>query len=119
MVSGGSQSFNTVNNLRILGRWMRMFAIPNQSSVPKAYELFTNADAGEGGSRLMAGGNRDRLVDCVEEFVKYTIIMRPHFDLFGDRFSERPKEESIAKPEVVNHVNGTANVESSCITRPM
>jgi arsenical resistance protein ArsH len=98
---------------------MRMFAIPNQSSEPKAYELFTSADAEEGGSRLMAGGNRERLVDCVEEFVKYTIIMRPHFDLFGDRFSERPKEEFRAKPEVVNRVNGTANVESSCIVRPM
>lgn len=66
-----------------------MFTIPNQSSVPKAYGLFTNQDAEEGGSRLMPGGNRDRLVDCVEEFVKYTIIMREHFDLFGDRFSER------------------------------
>jgi len=66
-----------------------MFAIPNQSSVPKAYELFTSAAGEEGGSRLMSGGNRDRLVDCVEEFVKYTIIIRGHFDLFGDRFSER------------------------------
>ena len=75
MVSGGSQSFNTVNNLRILGRWMRMFAIPNQSSVPKAYELFVSADGEEGGSRMMAGDKRDRLVDCVEEFVKYTIVM--------------------------------------------
>jgi arsenical resistance protein ArsH len=89
MVSGGSQSFNTVNSLRLLGRWMRMFTIPNQSSVPKAYELFTSADAEEGGSRLMPGGNRDRLVDCVEEFVKYTIVMRAHFGLFSDRFSER------------------------------
>jgi arsenical resistance protein ArsH len=89
MVSGGSQSFNTVNSLRLLGRWMRMFTIPNQSSVPKAYELFTAEGAEKGGSRLMQGGNRDRLVDCVEEFVKYTIVMRPHFALFGDRFSER------------------------------
>jgi arsenical resistance protein ArsH len=89
MVSGGSQSFNTVNSLRLLGRWMRMLTIPNQSSVPKAYELFTKQDAEEGGSRLVPGGNRDRLVDCAEEFVKYTIIMREHFDLFGDRFSER------------------------------
>jgi arsenical resistance protein ArsH len=89
MVSGGSQSFNTVNSLRLLGRWMRMFTIPNQSSVPKAYELFTSTDAEEGGSRLMPGGNRDRLVDCVEEFVKYTIVMRAHFGLFSDRFSER------------------------------
>ncbi|KAK5327682.1 hypothetical protein LTR93_003068 [Exophiala xenobiotica] len=89
MVSGGSQSFNTVNSLRMLGRWMRMFTIPNQSSIPRAYTLFTDEEAEEGGSRLMPGGNRDRLVDCVEEFVKYTIVMRPHFALFGDRFSER------------------------------
>lgn len=97
-VSGGSQSFNSVNSLRILGRWMRMFTIPNQSSIPKAYTQFTDsldvADedayiAAEGGSRLMPSGNRDRVVDCMEELVKYTIIMRPHFHLFGDRYSER------------------------------
>ncbi|KAI4640687.1 hypothetical protein J4E93_008277 [Alternaria ventricosa] len=93
-VNGGSQSFNTVNALRILGRWMRMFVIPNQSSIPMAYKQFTEEDAG---SRLMPSGNRDRLVDCMEEFVKYTIVMRPHFDLFGDRFSER--EEKRAKQE--------------------
>ncbi|KAF2687105.1 arsenate resistance ArsH [Lentithecium fluviatile CBS 122367] len=96
-VSGGSQSFNTVNSLRILGRWMRMFAIPNQSSIPKAYTQFTDADAAEGGSRLMPSGNRDRLVDCMEEFVKYSIVMRPHFVLFGDRYSER--EEKRVKEE--------------------
>lgn len=99
-VSGGSQSFNTVNSLRILGRWMRMFAIPNQSSIPKAYTQFTEE---KDGSRLMPSGNRDRLVDCMEEFVKYTIVMRPHFDLFGDRYSEREekrvKEEKTRKIE--------------------
>ncbi|KAK5069363.1 hypothetical protein LTR51_008613 [Lithohypha guttulata] len=89
MVSGGSQSFNTVNNLRILGRWMRMFTIPNQSSVPQAYTLFTAEDEAEGGSRFQPCGNRERLVDCVEEFVKYTIVIRSHFALFSDRFSER------------------------------
>lgn len=89
MVSGGSQSFNTVNNLRILGRWMRMFTIPNQSSVPQAYTLFTSHAEDEGGSRFKPCANRDRLVDCVEEFVKYTIIMRTHVGLFSDRFSER------------------------------
>ncbi|KAF4438640.1 arsenic resistance [Fusarium acutatum] len=93
-VSGGSQSFNAVNSLRILGRWMRMFTIPNQSSVPKAYTQFTSE---EEGSRMLPSGNRDRLVDCMEELVKYTIVMRPHFDLFGDRFSER--EERRAKEE--------------------
>ncbi|KAK4463557.1 flavoprotein-like protein [Cladorrhinum samala] len=95
-VNGGSQSFNAVNSLRILGRWMRMFAIPNQSSIPKAWTHFTDEnDPVEGGSRLKPSSNRDRLVDCMEEFVKYTIVMRPHFDLFADRFSER--EEAKAK----------------------
>jgi arsenic resistance protein ArsH len=102
-VSGGSQSFNTVNSLRILGRWMRMFAIPNQSSIPMAYKQFTEE---EHGSRLMPSGNRDRLVDCMEEFVKYTIVMRPHFDLFGDRYSEREekrvKEEKAKKLEITH-----------------
>ena len=80
-----------------------MFTIPNQSSVPKAYTQFTdekdpsNDDdfvEAEGGSRLMPSSNRDRLVDCMEEFVKYTIIMRQHFDLFNDRHSERTERES-------------------------
>lgn len=67
-----------------------MFTIPNQSSIPMAYKQFTEAnDLKEGGSRLMPSGNRDRLVDCMEEFVKYSIVMRPHFVLFSDRFSER------------------------------
>ena len=110
-VSGGSQSFNTVNSLRLLGRWMRLFVIPNQSSIPQAYTQFTDAhdpkgnelDAllgAEGGSRLMPSSNRDRVVDCMEEFVKYTILMRPHFNLFADRYSERNerrlKEEKAA-----------------------
>lgn len=80
-----------------------MFTIPNQSSVPQAYTQFTDEkdpsnDDGfvkaEGGSRLMPSSNRDRLVDCMEEFVKYTIIMRQHFDLFNDRHSERAERES-------------------------
>ncbi|EJT75214.1 hypothetical protein GGTG_05151 [Gaeumannomyces tritici R3-111a-1] len=97
-VNGGSQSFNAVNSLRILGRWMRMFTIPNQSSIPKAWTHFTDADDPvDGGSRLKPSSNRDRLVDCMEEFVKYTIIMRPHFDLFGDRFSEREDAKAKAK----------------------
>jgi arsenic resistance protein ArsH len=87
----------------MLGRWMRMFTIPNQSSVPKAYTQFTDAVdpsneqaylEAEGGSRLMPSGNRDRLVDCMEEFVKYTIIMRQHFDLFNDRHSERMEKQA-------------------------
>ncbi|KAJ5335756.1 uncharacterized protein N7487_002239 [Penicillium crustosum] len=92
-VCGGSQSFNAVNSLRILGRWMRMFTIPNQSSIPKAYTQFPDEGQPED-QRLMPSGNRDRLVDCMEEFVKYTILMRPHIGLFGDRFSEREEKRS-------------------------
>lgn len=99
-VSGGSQSFNAVNSLRILGRWMRMFVIPNQSSVPQAYTQFTSEDDEvDGGSRMKPSGNRDRIVDCMEEFVKYTIMMRPHFALFGDRYSERAERARKAEKE--------------------
>ncbi|KAF2664222.1 arsenate resistance ArsH [Microthyrium microscopicum] len=110
-VSGGSQSFNTVNSLRILGRWMRMFAIPNQSSIPKAYTQFTGENEAEGGSRLMPSDNRDRLVDCMEELVKYSIIMEPHFNLFGDRYSERV--ERLAKQEKLAQAAAAAKVLSS------
>ena len=88
-----------------------MFTIPNQSSIPKAYEQFTDAKdpadgdyiEAEGGSRLMPSGNRDRLVDCMEEFVKYTIVMRSHFDLFSDRYSERAERQAkIARKEQAN-----------------
>ncbi|KIR29633.1 arsenical resistance protein ArsH [Cryptococcus deuterogattii 99/473] len=88
-VNGGSQSFNTVNTLRILGRWMRMIVIPNQSSLPLAWKSFTPA------GRLMPSSNRDRLVDVCEELVKMTAILSPHFHLLNDRFSER--EEMRAK----------------------
>ena len=106
-----AQFFNTVNSLRLLGRLMRLSVIPNQSSIPQAYTQFTEAhdpqggkrDAllgAEAGSRLMPSSNRDRVVDCMEEFVKYTILMRPHFNLFADRYSERNerrlKEEKAA-----------------------
>ena len=87
---------------------MRMFCIPNQSSLPKAYTQFT--DEGDDTSRLLPSGNRDRLVDCMEEFVKYTIIMRPHFDLFGDRYSERVERRAKAtKAAVVAAIAEKAN----------
>lgn len=78
-----------------------MFAIPNQSSIPMAYTQFTEEDASHGGSRLMPSGNRDRLVDCMEELVKYSIVMRPHFDLFGDRYSEREEKRVKAEKEAL------------------
>jgi arsenic resistance protein ArsH len=69
-----------------------MFTIPNQSSIPMAYTQFP--DEGQPGDQhLKPSGNRDRLVDCMEEFVKYTILMRPHIELFGDRFSEREEKK--------------------------
>lgn len=67
-----------------------MWTIPNQSSLPMAYKNFEDEGGdGSGKSRLMESGNRDRLVDCMEEFVKFTVLHRPYRESFGDRFSER------------------------------
>ena len=82
-VSGGSQSFNAVNTLRLLGRWMRMFTIPNQSSVPKAYEQFDDA------GRMLAGPLYDRVVDVMEELMKFTLLTRDISSHLTDRYSER------------------------------
>ena len=82
-VSGGSQSFNSVNSLRILGRWMRMVTIPNQSSVPKAYEEFDE------GGRMKPSPLYDRVVDVMEELVKFTLMLRGSADYLTDRYSER------------------------------
>ncbi len=82
-VSGGSQSFNAVNAMRLLGRWMRMVTIPNQSSVPKAFELFDP----EG--RLPAGPHYERLVDVCEELTRFTWLVRDNATELVDRYSER------------------------------
>ena len=82
-VSAGSQSFNSVNTLRLLGRWMRMFTIPNQSSVAKAYEEFDKA------GRMKPSAYYERIVDVVEELVRLTVLLRPHADQLVDRYSER------------------------------
>ena len=82
-VSGGSQSFNAVNTLRLLGRWMRMFTIPNQSSVPRAYEQFDDA------GRMRPGPLYDRVVDVMEEQVRFTWLLRDRADYLVDRYSER------------------------------
>jgi arsenic resistance protein ArsH len=85
-VSGGSQSFNAVNAMRLLGRWMRMVTIPNQSSVPKAYELFDSA------GRLPPGPHYDRLVDVCEELVRFTWLIRDNAAEMVERCSERREQ---------------------------
>ena len=82
-VSGGSQSFNAVNQMRILGRWMRMITIPNQSSVPKAFLEFDDA------GRMKPSSLYDRVVDVTEELVKFTLLTRDVSGYLVDRYSER------------------------------
>ncbi|WP_119462099.1 arsenical resistance protein ArsH [Rhodospirillaceae bacterium SYSU D60014] len=90
-VSGGSQSFNAVNQMRVLGRWMRMITIPNQSSVAKAYQEFDEA------GRMKPSSYYDRVVDVMEELVKFTLLTRDVSDYLTDRYSER--KEDAAKLE--------------------
>ena len=82
-VSGGSQSFNVVNALRVLGRWMRMVTIPNQSSVPKAWQEFDDQ------GRMKPSPLYDRVVDVMEELVKFTLLVRDRSDYLTNRYSER------------------------------
>lgn len=94
-VCGGSQSFNTVNQLRVLGRWMRMVTIPNQSSVPKAFLEFDDA------GRMKPSSYYDRMVDVMEELVKFTLLVRGREQYLVDRYSER-KEDAEALSKRVN-----------------
>ena len=82
-VCGGSQSFNAVNQLRILGRWMRLFTIPNQSSTPKAFLEFDD------NGRMKPSPYCDRMVDVMEELVKFTLLTRDQMPYLVDRYSER------------------------------
>ena len=89
-VSGGSQSFNAVNQMRVLGRWMRMLTIPNQSSVPQAYQEFDEA------GRMKPSSYYDRVVDVMEELVKFTLLTRDISPLLTDRYSERKESLKAA-----------------------
>lgn len=92
-VSAGSQSFNTVNTLRVLGRWMRMFTIPNQSSVAKAFNEFDEA------GRMKPSSYYDRIVDVMEELVRFTVLLRPHAAQLVERYSERKEAGIAAEPD--------------------
>ena len=81
-VCGGSQSFNAVNQMRVLGRWMRMVTIPNQSSVPKAWLEFENG-------RMKPSSMYNRIVDVMEELARFTVMVRGRKDMLVDRYSER------------------------------
>jgi len=94
-VSGGSQSFNAVNQMRILGRWMRMITIPNQSSVAKAFQEFDAA------GRMNASPYYDRVVDVMEELMKFTLLTRGVSPYLVDRYSER-KESADALSKRLN-----------------
>lgn len=99
-VSGGSQSFNAVNTLRLLGRWMRMFTIPNQSSVAMAYKEFDEA------GRMKASSYYDRIVDVMEELVRFTVLLRPHATQLVDRYSER--KQSGVRTDAAAHLSAVA-----------
>jgi arsenic resistance protein ArsH len=86
-VSAGSQSFNTINTLRVLGRWMRMVTIPNQSSIAKAYMEFDE------NGRMKPSSYYDRIVDVMEELVRFTVLLRPHAEQLVDRYSERKDQD--------------------------
>ena len=91
-VCGGSQSFNAVNQMRMLGRWMRMLTIPNQSSVAKAFQEFDEA------GRMKPSPYYDRVVDVMEELVKFTLLTRDRATYLVDRYSERKETaEELSK----------------------
>ncbi len=106
-VSGGSQSFNAVNNMRILGRWMRMITIPNQSSVARAYQEFQED------GQMLPSSFRDRVVDVMEELMRFTYLTRDHSHFLVDRYSER-KELRNKTFEAMNQGDKKCKSSTSC-----
>lgn len=102
-VCGGSQSFNAVNQMRILGRWMRMITIPNQSSVAKAWLEFDDDN------RMKPSSFYDRVVDVMEELMKFTLLLREHKDYFVDRYSERKESEEEFRRRIDQRALGKAD----------
>ena len=93
-VSGGSQSFNAVNQMRILGRWMRMLTIPNQSSVAKAFQQFDES------GRMHPSAYYDRVVDVMEELMKFTLLTRDVSPTLANRYSERRESAEMLSKRV-------------------
>lgn len=102
-VSGGSQSFNAVNQMRILGRWMRMLTIPNQSSVPKAWLEFDDD------GRMKPSSLYDRIVDVMEELVKFTLLTRGCKDYLVNRYSERKETEEEFRKRIDQRATGNTS----------
>lgn len=102
-VCGGSQSFNAVNQMRVLGRWMRMFTIPNQSSVAKAFNEFDDT------GRMKPSSYYDRVVDVMEELAKFTLLLRGRAPYLVDRYSERKESAE----ELSRRVNLAASLQDS------
>lgn len=111
-VCGGSQSFNVVNTLRVLGRWMRMVTIPNQSSVAKAWQEFDDA------GRMRASPFYDRVVDVMEELVKFTLLVRGRSDYLVDRYSERKGADEARRIACASGVLEADPVVTSSVAGP-